>query len=319
MSSPVLFLVGPTASGKSSAALVLARKLNAEIISADSMQVYRGMDVGTAKPSPDERQIVPHHLIDILDPSENFSVHEFRIRALDALRDITGRKKLPMVVGGTGLYVRALIQGLSGQPGGSEVLRRELEAEAQEKGLEPLYRELSDQDAAAAAAIKPGDKRRILRALEIIRLSGKKPSDWYRAREPLSTLGYRPLVFGIQRDRTWLYEKINERVETMFHQGLEAEVRLLMERKLSQTAKQAVGYKELFDLMQSCGNHEPQHLECAKRLIQQRSRNLAKRQMTWFRKEPAIRWIRWGGEEDLVSFCNRLLAMLSEENRNNIK
>lgn len=310
MKPKVLFIAGPTGAGKSEAALSLALSLNAEIISADSMQVYRGMDVGTAKPSREEQGKVPHHLIDILAPSELFSVHEFRERALDCLREISARGRLPMVVGGTGLYIRALLEGLSGQPGGSEEIRERLSLETERCGLLSLYERLAEADPQAASAIKPTDQKRIIRALEILEISGKTPTEWYQSKQPLTEAGFEPVIVGLTRPREALYAAIDRRVERMFENGLPDEVRQLAKLPLSRTALQAVGYKELLEMLgPETGWSEKNILE-AKAKIKLNTRHLAKRQMTWFRREKGIRWVLWDEKESTACICGKILSCL---------
>lgn len=288
MKTRVLFLVGPTAAGKSEVAMECARRLSAEIVSADSMQIYRGMDIGTAKPGADERKGIPHHLIDLISFTESFSVAQYREAALEVIRGIVSRGRIPIVAGGTGLYVRALVAGLSGQPAGDEAVRRRLETEIGEKGLECLYRRLVETDAKTAGRIKPGDRKRIIRALEIAELSGKTTSEWHRDMVPLESLGYEPCIIGIARARQDLYRDIETRVDRMFDRGLLEEVRRLREKGLSRTAAQAVGYKELLPALD--GKYS---VEEAKQMIKLSTRHLAKRQMTWFRKEKNIIWVAW--------------------------
>lgn len=291
MKPRVLFLGGPTGAGKSEIALDLAQKLSGELISVDSMQVYRGMDIGTAKASREEQHLVPHHLIDILDPSQLFSVYEFRERALAAIQDILQRGKTPIAAGGTGLYMRALLEGLSEQPPGSETIRRRLEASLAERGAAVLHEELGKIDAEAASAIKPSDAKRIIRALEIYELSGKGPSQWRGRRQTLADLGYKPVVIGLTRPRAELYAALDQRVDRMFERGLVREVGQLSKRPLSRTARQAVGYKELLERMDEGGQWTEEALAEARRLIKLNTRHLAKRQMTWFRRERDVTWI----------------------------
>ncbi|HTL47412.1 MAG TPA: tRNA (adenosine(37)-N6)-dimethylallyltransferase MiaA [Verrucomicrobiae bacterium] len=303
----MLFLVGPTAAGKSKIALLVARRLGGEIISADSMQVYRGMDIGTAKPSAAERKEIPHHLIDLVEPSESFSVYEFRRRALAAIQDIVSRKKLPIVAGGTGLYVRSLLEGLSPQPGGDALFREKMEQTVSSEGIERLYKDLKKCDPESAARIKPTDKRRIIRALEIRAVSGKSAGEWYASKEGLTDLGFEPLVLGITRERSFLYREIEKRVDEMFEKGLVREVRLLARQELSKTAFQAVGYKELLLSGPELSGREA---DAAKDLIKKNTRHLAKRQMTWFRKEKNIQWLTWEPEEKLKDFVDRIICIV---------
>lgn len=301
--SLILFIVGPTASGKSKIAIELAKSLGGEILSADSMQIYRGMDIGTAKPSLREQQAVQHHLIDIVSPSRSFSAFDYREHALQKIREILERDKLPIVVGGSGLYVRALLQGFSGQPGRSAKCRKNLAWEAKHKGLNTLFKRLQKIDPAAAKKINPHDQKRIIRALEIHRLSGKRASEWRGERERLYDLGYGPIVIGIAKDRQVLYGEINARVDQMFRKGLVNEVRKLSKGKFSKTAAQAVGYKEL---RLALGGK--MSLEEAKELIKRNTRRLAKRQITWFKRESGIEWVFWSKGEDSSNTAEKIAA-----------
>lgn len=286
----VLFIVGPTASGKSALAVALAKKLSGEIVSADSMLVYKGMDIGTAKPTKNERCGIPHHGFDLILPTQSFSVFAYRQFALKAIRDIVRRGKVPIVAGGTGFYVRALLEGLLPLPGASAALRGELEREALEKGLPALYRRFLTLDPTRAKAIGPHNQRRIIRALEIYLVSGKKPSRESIKTPGLRELGYRPVVMGLHRDRAALYLKINRRVDAMFRKGLVREVKRLARKKLSKTALQGVGYKETLDWIRDPGTKP---LKEVKDRIKQTTRHFAKRQWTWFKRERGIRWVWW--------------------------
>lgn len=301
MKPRVLFLVGPTASGKSEVALRLAKRLGGEIISADSMQVYRGMDIGTAKPPSLAQKRVPHHLIDLVSPAKTFSVYQYRNLALQKIREILKRRKLPIVAGGSGLYIRALLEGLSGQPGGDGALRREFEKEAQSKGSGALHRRLQKIDPKIAQKIHPQDQKRIIRALEISLTSNKNPSEWYAQRESLSALGYEPVVIGIAKERQELYQGIARRVDRMFRAGLVGEVKSLAKKKFSRTAGQAVGYKEVMAALKGTCS-----LEEARELVKRNTRRLAKRQMTWFRKEAGIQWILWKQGDDTEKVADKI-------------
>jgi tRNA dimethylallyltransferase len=286
----VIFIVGPTASGKSALAVALAKKLKGEVVSADSMLVYKGMDIGTAKPTKKECGGIPHHAIDLIPPTKSFSVFAYRQAALKAIKDIAKRGKVPIVAGGTGFYVRALLEGLSPLPGTHAALRRELEQEALEKGLPALYKRLLNLDPSRAKSIGPHNQRRIVRALEIYLVSGKKPSESVRKTPGLRELGFELVVIGIHRDRDALYRKINDRVDTMFRKGLVREVKKLARKKLSKTALQGVGYKETRDWLQNNGERS---LDEVKDRIKQATRHFAKRQWTWFKREQGIRWVWW--------------------------
>jgi tRNA dimethylallyltransferase len=297
---PVLFIVGPTATGKSKIAVEIARCLQGEIISADSMLVYKGMDIGTAKPSKIERKNIPHHLIDLFQPSKNFSVFEYRKRALRKINEIQSRGKLPIVAGGTGLYVRALLRGLDPQPPADPKLRRQLVIRAKREGLENLVAELRKRNPERALKIKPTDERRIIRALEVLE-SSKKPAP----HEPsLESLGFTPVVIGITKDRLALYEDIEKRVDGMFRRGLVQEVKKLARQKLSRTARQAVGYKEVLAALN--GGYS---LKEAQEIVKKNSRHLAKRQWTWFRREAGLQWVSWESGDNVTDMAKKALQI----------
>jgi tRNA dimethylallyltransferase len=274
-----LILTGPTGSGKSALALALAVRLNAEVVAMDSMTLYRGMDVGTAKPSPEDRRRVPHHLLDVLDPWESASVAWWLERAAAAVRNIEGRGKQALFVGGTALYLKALLHGLFEGPPAEEALRRELEAEADALGKHALHDRLRQLDPATAARLHPNDVRRVVRALEVHALTGRPMSAWQTQwRAPAKVAEDRCLCLDVPRPE--LYRRIDARVTQMIADGLVEEVRRLtrLDRPLSKEARQALGYKELFDHLEGRGS-----LDEAVTRIQARSRNFAKRQLTWFR------------------------------------
>lgn len=309
---PVLFIVGPTASGKSALAVALAKKLGGEIVSADSMLVYKGMDVGTAKPSKKERGGIPHHGVDLIPPTKSFSVFAYRQFALKAIRAIVRRGKIPIVAGGTGFYVRALLEGLSPLPGANAALRKKLEREALERGLPTLYKRLLKLDARRAKAIGEHNQRLIIRAIEIYLLSGKKPSKSSSKSPGLKALGYEPVVIGIHRDRASLYQKINERVDSMFRKGLVREVKRLARKKLSKTARQGVGYKEIAtELEKGTGPFLGKGgLSPLKERIKQATRRFAKRQWTWFKREQGIRWVWWPEDISLTRMRDFVLRII---------
>ena len=286
--------MGPTGSGKSFFAFQLAKKLRGEIISADSMQIYRGMDIGTDKPSRWARLGIRHHLLDIVSPREEFSVYEYRKRALAAIEGIDRRRKLPIIVGGTGLYIKAIVDGISPHPGKDDHLREELKREAEVRGLSALYERLLKEDPKVAKRIHPHDAKRIIRALEVLAISGKKLSEWEHATVSLDQLGYRYWIIGVRTKRDLLYEKINQRVDSMIRNGLMEEVKRLRKKKLSLTARQAIGYQELLSHLEgNCSFEE------ATEKMKQHTRNLAKRQIIWFKRDPRIRWVDSIGPEKL--------------------
>ncbi len=284
----LLCVVGPTASGKTALAVALARLHGAEIVSADSMQVYRRMDIGTAKPDAAERGGVPHHMLDILEPWENYSAAQYAAQARACVEDIAARGRLPIVAGGTGLYLDALLGRLRFPPEEADPeLRERLAQEARREGPAFMHAKLAALDPEAAAKIHPNNQKRTLRALEIFIAAGRRPSQPPpppRDEAP----PYEPCILGLcPEDRGVLYGRIDRRVDEMMARGLPAEARALWEEgNLSQTAAQAIGYKELFAYFEGrCGLAE------ATEAIRQGSRRYAKRQLTWFRADPAVHWI----------------------------
>jgi tRNA dimethylallyltransferase len=280
---PVLALVGPTASGKTELALQLAERLGAEVVSADAMLVYRGMDIGTAKPTPEQRARVPHHLVDLVDPAEEFSVARFQPLARAAIAEVLGRGRLPLLVGGSGLYFHAVVDDFVFPPT-DRAVRDRLEAEAAELGLPALYGRLVAADPPAAARIDPGNLRRTVRALEVIELTGR-PFSSFRAAMDDPRSRYRLTVLGLDPGAELLRARVAERVAAMAEAGLVEEVRRLAGRPLSRTARQALGYKELLDAMER-GTPLDEALEA----VVKRTRAYARRQLAWFRRDPRVRW-----------------------------
>lgn len=287
----ILFLVGPTASGKSRLGLYWAKKLKGSILSADSMQVYKGMDIGTAKPSPAERSQISHYLIDVISPASSFSVYQWRGLALKAIREIVDRNRLPIVVGGSGLYIQALTHGLSEQAPADLKLRQTLAKLAQRRGLDFLYQRLQKLDPKSAKKIHPHDLKRIVRALEIYELTGKTKSAWEKKTESLADLGFSFRMIGLRYPREILYKRIESRIDRMIQDGLVKEVRRLSRKRLSKTASQSLSYREIL----ACLKGE-MGLEEAVSLLKKNTRNFAKRQLTWFRHEKRIQWIEAQGK-----------------------
>ncbi len=291
--APILAIVGPTASGKSQAALQLAMVLGGEIVSADSMQLYRGMDIGTAKPTAGERARVPHHLLDLADPGEPFSAARYACEARQAIRDIQERHRLPILCGGTGLYLSTLLEGRLYVEGTRDpVLRANLESEWNETDGETLRQRLLELDPDAAARFHPNDRKRIIRTLEQVLLTGSTLGDIHaRSRTGRPLAGVR--VFGIDWPRPLLVLRIRQRVDNMMQNGLVEEVRQLVGRSPdclrgpSSTARQAIGYKELLPFLDGI-----ESLDACVDRIRTATCQYAKRQMTWFRSMPAIEWIR---------------------------
>lgn len=280
-----LVLTGPTGSGKSRLALQLAEQLDAEIISMDSMALYRGMDIGTAKPTVEERTRVAHHLVDVLDPWESASVAWWLEQATRCCQEIERRGKRVLIVGGTPLHLKALLCGLFDGPPADEALRQRLEAEAQQLGRQALHDRLAKVDPDSAARLHPNDLRRVVRALEVWKLTGQPLSSWQTQWRDTVSREEVPQCLCLDIPRSMLYERINQRVEQMVQEGLVEEVRALMrwEKPLSREARQALGYKEMFEHLEGQVSLE----EVIER-IQTRTRNFAKRQLTWFRHLPGV-------------------------------
>ncbi len=296
----MLAVVGPTASGKTAAGLALAEEMGAEIVSVDSMLVYRGMDIGTAKPTAEERVRVPHHLLDLAEPSERFTVARYQGAAQRAL----ARVARPLLVGGSGLYFRAVVDDLSFPPE-DPVVRASLEAEADDLGAEELYRRLADTDPVAAARIEPGNVRRIIRALEVTAISGAPFSSFAAAWDRYDAERVR--VAGIRIHREVLARRIGERVLAMLRGGWLDEVHALVERGFGAwlTATQAIGYAELAEHLDGRLSLD----EAAERTVK-RTKELARRQMAWFRRDPRIRWFDAGagGAPEVVDPVRAYLA-----------
>ena len=289
----LIVILGPTASGKSALAIALAQKLKSEILVCDSTQVYRYFDIGTAKVSADEQQGIPHHLVDLVEPQEIFTAGDYRRNALATLEGLRNRKKPPIVTAGTGLYLRALLEGLAEAPTRSEHLRERLRQKARAHAPGHLHRILSRLDREAAARIASRDTQKIIRALEMRILSGKPVSEIHRVgRDALE--GYQVLKIGLIPPRPALYARIDARVQSMLASGWLDEVRTLVARGIPADAKpfQFIGYSQLREHLEGVIS-----LDAAIGQIQQLTRNFAKRQITWFRKEPAVSWLPFFGND----------------------
>ncbi|MBD3426383.1 MAG: tRNA (adenosine(37)-N6)-dimethylallyltransferase MiaA [Candidatus Omnitrophica bacterium] len=281
----VIFIVGATSSGKSEVATALAEKKSGEIISSDSMQVYRGMDIISQAPGKELTSRVPHHLVRILPPEEDFNCARFCEKAREAIRDIMSRGRLPVIAGGTGLYIKALLDGIFPSPPKDEVLRRRLRMIARDKGNEYLYRELERIDPVTAGKLHPNDLRRVIRAIEVYELTGSTMNEKKSSSEGIAS-EHDCLLFGLELPRKVIYGRINVRVERMFREGLAEEVRELKKRQLSLTAEKALGIKELGAFLEGGLS-----LEKAGEELKKNTRRYAKRQLTWFRKDRRINWI----------------------------
>lgn len=297
----VVLILGPTGSGKTALSLELARRFNGEIVSCDSVAVYCGMDLGSAKPTREEREAAPHHLIDVADPDEAFTAGEYSRRARVALGEIAGRGRLPIVTGGTGLYLRALTEGLFAGPQRHEELRARLRSKAQKRGSAWLHRVLARLDGASAERIHANDTAKVIRAIEVC-LAGRRPMSEVLARDPLT--GFRLLRIGLNPPRQALYARLNERCAAMFAAGLVEETRGLVARYGRVKALDSLGYRQALAVID--GEVDlPQAVVAA----QQGHRNYAKRQLTWFRREPDVRWIEaFGDEAETVRIASELVA-----------
>lgn len=278
------FLTGPTASGKTKIGLELAERLKAEIISLDSMAVYRGMDIGTAKPSAAERQRISHHLLDVVDPNVEYSISEYVDAAHEVAEQIRGRGKQVLFVGGTPLYLKALLRGVYQGPPADWEFRQEIEKELQEVGLEALHQRLALVDPLSAAKLHPNDKRRIIRALEVHRVTGEPLSHRQLQFDEVSR-GKNVKVFSLFWPREILHQRIENRVDAMFEAGLVAEVQSVLEKygSLSRTAAQAVGYQEVAEMLQQQAAGIAVNEESVRDRVKARTRQFARRQETWFR------------------------------------
>lgn len=284
----VVAIGGPTATGKTALSVALAKQFDGEVISADSMQIYRGLDVGTAKVTPQECCGVPHHLVDILDPETPFSVADFVSAADGCIHNITAAGRLPLVVGGTGLYITSLLNGMGFAPEkGNPAVRQKLEQRAEAEGKEVLYRELQAVDPEYAATVHPNNLPRVIRALELYQNTGRRMSEQRRqARRGEPPYRSVCLCLGYQ-DRTLLYRRIDERVDRMLAAGILEEARLVYDHRNSyRTAAQAIGYKEFFPYFEG-----EQSLDACLDRLKQASRNYAKRQLTWFRHQQDSVWL----------------------------
>ncbi len=297
----IVTILGPTASGKTDLAMGLAERFDGEIVNADSMQVYRGMDIGTAKPSLEMRRRVPHHLIDIVDPDVNFTASDFRREAMRVIGEIHRRGKRVFVVGGTGLYIRALLEGLVDSPGGDEALRMELKEVARKEGNDVLWTRLAEVDPVTAARLYPNDQVRIIRALEVYLQSGL-PISRYRSEHGFAGSYFRSLKIGIAVEREELYRRIDLRVDKMIERGFVAEVDELLRRGFAPGLKsmRSIGYRQLSGYLLG-----EMPFEEAVRILKRDTRHYAKRQLTWFRRDPEIKWVEY--PESSVTIYNNVI------------
>ncbi|MFN3481058.1 MAG: tRNA (adenosine(37)-N6)-dimethylallyltransferase MiaA [Thermodesulfovibrionales bacterium] len=304
--SKVIILLGPTGVGKTGVSILLARHLNTDIISADSMQIYRHMDIGTAKPTVTEREGIMHHMIDIIEPSEEFSAGRFIEMVTPIIKDLLKKGKTPLIVGGTGLYIRAMTRGLFKGPSADWSLRKKLiETEDTKRGS--LYKHLKELDSEAAERIMPHDTRRIIRAIEVCLKTKKGITELQKSfTEPLP---YDFVLIGLKRERKELYRLIEERVDRMVSSGLLDEVKMLLSMNPGKTALQAIGYKEMISHLRGEITFDD-----AVRLIKKRTKAYAKRQFTWFKKEEGIMWIDITGLYTPFEIYNKILGEVALAN-----
>ncbi len=308
---PLLVIAGPTATGKTEAAIRVARAVGGEIVSADSMQIYRGLDVGTAKPSPEQRTQAPFHLVDCVEPDRAYTVADYQRDADAAIRDIWGRGLLPLLCGGTGLYLRAVTWRLQFPPKAPETgvraqARARLELECQELGPEALHRRLAATDPAAAARISPRDARRTVRALEVLALTGRPMSALQRV-DASGAVGYNRSTFALTCPRAQLYARIEARVDQMMAAGWLEEVRALRARGLPPGSQclQAIGYRHLAAWLQAGEDLRPPWGDVVE-AIKRDTRRFAKRQLTWLRHEPEVTWLDWSSPGDFERVVEEL-------------
>lgn len=305
MKKKVLVILGPTATGKSHCAIELAKKYHGEIISGDSMLVYKEMNIGTAKPTAEELASVPHHLVDILPPDASFSVVDFKERAAKLIDEITAREHLPIIAGGTGLYIKALLEDYAFNKAEEDsALRKQLEHEAQQEGALALHARLAKLAPAEAERIHPHNVRRVIRALESA-LQGEAVNQYGAQSMP-----YKALVVGLNMERSALYARINKRVDMMLAAGLEHEVRKLLDAGVSSECQsmQSIGYRQLVWYLQ---NSLPYDEAVAK--LKQTTRNFAKRQLTWYKKMPYIHWLMLAEQPDYDRAVAEISAWIEED------
>lgn len=297
MKPEVLVIVGPTASGKTAVSIELAKRLNGEIVSADSMQIYKKMDIGSAKPTKEEMEGIPHYMIDVVDATEKFNVAKYKEMAEKCIDEILAKGKLPIIVGGTGLYVSTLTNGVEFANIESDIAYREelTKIADEENGIDILYNKLKEVDMESAEVIEKNNVRRVIRALEIYKVTGKTKTELDRA--SIKELKYDYKIFGMLWDRKKLYDRIDKRVDIMIDMGLLEEVKTLSEKEISSTAIQGLGYKEIIEYLDNKVT-----LDEAIEKIKSETRKYAKRQMTWFKRDKNIVWLDAESREDVVEF-----------------
>ena len=304
----IIFIVGPTGVGKSVVAVELAKKLSGEIISCDAMQVYREVNIASDKPSAEILNQVAHHLLNVASVADNFDVAQFRMLALEAIKNIHAREKLPIIVGGSGMYMTVLLDGIFESTFKNSTMRQQLEGQAKDCGLADLYDELKRVDPAVALKVSPNDQRRVIRALEVYRLEQKPISDLHKSRQGL--WGQYPIsIFALDRPRAELYQRVEERIDQMFARGLIEEVRTIhaLPLRLSKTAQVLIGIPEVGGHLK--GEYD---LVRTKYLMKLKTRHYVKRQLTWFRRDERINWIMIAANETNKHVVQRILENIKK-------
>ena len=308
----LICIAGPTASGKTALSIALAKELDGEIVSCDSMQVYKRMDIGTAKPTAEETGNIPHHMLSVAEPWEDFSVGKYCEMATPIVDDILARGKTAIIVGGTGLYMDALIRGNTFAPCPSTGCRERLEKLAEDEGIEAVIAQLREVDPESAERLHPSDQKRIIRAMEVYLETGKTITQHNLETQQIPPR-YNPVWFALEdADRATLYERIDRRVEVMLQDGLLEEIKSLLAEGVPEkcTAMQAIGYKEFVDALAGRSS-----IETAVALVQQSSRKYAKRQLTWFRRNPAINWLRREAGEGTAEILSKARQVLTTSDK----
>ncbi len=316
MIQPLIAIIGPTASGKTEFAISLAKQINGEVVSADSIQVYKYMNIGTSKPNGkwlivDRKRIfvvdgIPHHMIDVIRPDREFNVGKYQIEVNGIIDEVHKKGKIPLLVGGTGLYIKAIIKGLCSAPSGNQKIRGDLKKEAIEKGTEYLFNRLKKIDSPAASRIHPNNLQRIIRALEVYQITGIPFS---QIQQSTSSSDYKTVMFGLSWNREILYRKINQRVEKMFKEGLVQEVEGLLNKGYNRNlpSMQGLGYRQVFDYLE-----KKIDLEETISLVKRDTRRYAKRQLTWFNKDKDIQWIELKEDVDIQTSIRKVYSLIKK-------
>jgi tRNA dimethylallyltransferase len=306
LAKPVVVIVGPTAVGKSRIAIEVAKAFETEVLTADSRQVYRGMDVGTDKPASEDRQAVPHRLIDLVDPDESFNAGLYRRQATDEIERLYRDCRLPLVVGGTGLYVRTLLKGLCDAPQADPIVRKVLRQEAEDQGYDRLYARLVDVDPVAAARLHPRDESKVIRALEVYQLSGRRMSE-FQQEHGFAERPFAGLMVGLNRDRDMLYRRIEGRIDWQLAHGLIEETKRLLAQgyQRDSAAMKGLGYRQVAEHL--AGEYDAAEMV---RRFKRDTRRFSKRQMTWFRKEPGIQWLMIEESESVQHTATRVIEQV---------